>query len=99
MAAKVGHVPLVSRSSLTAYRRSPGKPGRPRKKGYVIIQKYDVARLRSRLGLSQEKFAEKLGVSVSSVVKWETGWHKPGGLSVRALERLANLSRRRVTKR
>jgi len=28
-----------------------------------MIQKYDVVRLRSRLGLSQEKFAEKLGVS------------------------------------
>ncbi len=34
-------------------------------------QKYDVVRLRSRLGLSQEKFAEKLGVSVSSVTKWD----------------------------
>ena len=99
VAAKVGHVPLVSRSSLTAYRRSPGKPGRPRKKGYVIIQKYDVARLRSRLGLSQEKFAEKLGVSVSSVSKWERGWYKPRGLSLRTLERLTKQLRRRVTKR
>jgi len=64
-----------------------------------MIQKYDVVRLRSRLGLTQEKFAEKLGVSVSSVEKWEQGWHIPRGLSVRALERLAKLSRRRVTKR
>ena len=64
-----------------------------------MIQKYDVVRLRSRLGLNQEKFAEKLGVSMSSVEKWETGQHKPRGLSVRALERLAKLSRRRVTKR
>ncbi len=48
-----------------------------------MIQKYDVVRLRSRLSLSQEKFAEKLGVSVSSVAKWETGWHKPRGLSLR----------------
>jgi len=50
-----------------------------------MIQKYDVVRLRSRLGLSQEKFAEKLGVCVSSVGKWETGWHKPRGLSLRAI--------------
>ena len=64
-----------------------------------MIQKYDVARLRSRLGLNQEKFAEKLGVSVSSVVKWETDWHKPRGLSLRALERLTKLSRRRMNKR
>jgi len=64
-----------------------------------MIQKYDVARLRSRLGLNQEKFAEKLGVCVSSVAKWETGLHKPRGLSLRALERLTKLSRRRMNKR
>jgi len=62
-------------------------------------QKYDVVRLRSRLGLSQKKFAEKLGVSLSSIEKWETGQHKPRGLSLRALERLRKLSRRRITKR
>ncbi len=64
-----------------------------------MIQKYDVVRLRSRLGLSQEKFAEKLGVCGSSVGKWETGWHKPRGLSLRALERLIKLSIRRMNKR
>jgi len=64
-----------------------------------MIQKYDVVRLRSHLGLSQEKFAEKLGVCVSSVTKWETGWHKPRGLFLRALERLRKLSRTRMNKR
>ncbi len=64
-----------------------------------MIRTFDVARLRGRLGLSQEKFAEKLGVSVSIIGKWETGLHKPRGLYLRALERLTKLSRRRVTKR
>ena len=64
-----------------------------------MIRKNDVVRLRSRLGLNQEKFAEKLGVSVSSVGKWETGQHKPRGLSLRAVERLTKLSRRRMNKR
>jgi len=64
-----------------------------------MIQKYDVARLRSRLGLNQGKFAEKLGVSVSAVGKWETGQHKPRGLSLLALERLTKLSIRRMNKR
>ncbi len=64
-----------------------------------MIQKFDVARLRSRLGLNQERFAEKLGVSLSSVEKWEQGQHKPRGLSLRALERLRKLSRRRMNKR
>ncbi len=64
-----------------------------------MIQKYDVVRLRSRLGLSQEKFAEKLGVSQTIVSKWEKGLNKPRGLSLRALARLIKLSRRRMNKR
>ncbi|MCZ6563304.1 MAG: helix-turn-helix transcriptional regulator [Deltaproteobacteria bacterium] len=63
-----------------------------------MFRKSDVARLRAHLDLSQEKFAKKLGVSVSAVGKWETGVTKPRGLSLRALERLAKLLRRRVTK-
>ena len=64
-----------------------------------MFRKSDVARLRAHLDLSQEKFAKKLGVSVSTVGKWETGLHKPRGLSLRALDRLTKLLRRRVTKR
>jgi len=65
----------------------------------IMTRKNDVVSLRSHLGLTQEKFAEKLGVSVSAVGKWETGQYKPRGLSLRALERLAKLSRKRLTKR
>jgi len=65
----------------------------------MMLRKNDVVSLRARLGLTQEKFADKLGVSVSCVGKWETGQHKPRGLFLRALERLAKLLRRRVTKR
>ena len=64
-----------------------------------MIRKHDVARLRSHLGLSREKFAQKLGVSASTVEKWERGSHKPRGLSLRALERLAKQLRRKGTKR
>ncbi|MEE8076844.1 MAG: helix-turn-helix domain-containing protein [Candidatus Binatia bacterium] len=64
-----------------------------------MFRKHDVVRLRAHLGLSQEKFAKKLGVSASAVEKWERGSHEPRGLSLRALERLAKLSRRRVAKR
>ncbi len=39
----------------------------------VMFRKHDVVGLRARMGLSQEKFAKKLGVSVSAVGKWETG--------------------------
>ncbi len=64
-----------------------------------MFRKHDVVRLRTRLGLSQEKFAKKLGVSVASVGKWERGRHKPRGQPLRDLEWLTKLLRRRVTKR
>ena len=64
-----------------------------------MLRKHDVVRLRTRLGLSQEKFAQKLGVSVWTVSKWERGLHKPRGLSLRALDRQTKLLRQRVTKR
>ena len=59
-----------------------------------MIQKDDVVRLRTRLGLSQEKFAEKLGVDVSTVGRWERGLRKPHGQSLRDLEWLTKLPRR-----
>ncbi len=64
-----------------------------------MFRKHDVVRLRARLGLNQEKFAKKIGVSVSAVGKWETGVIKPRGLSLRALDRQTKLLRQRVTKR
>jgi DNA-binding transcriptional regulator YiaG len=64
-----------------------------------MIRKHDVVRLRAYLGLSQEKFAKKLGVSVTTVGNWERGLHKPRSQSLRDLEWLTKLLRRRVTKR
>jgi len=64
-----------------------------------MIQNHDVARLRSHMGLSQEKFAKKLGVSVFTVSTWERSLNKPRGLSLRALERLAKQLKRKDAKR
>ncbi len=63
-----------------------------------MLRKHDVVRLRTRLGLSQEKFAQKLGVCVWTVSNWERSLSKPRGLSLRALERIATPSRRRMVK-
>lgn len=40
-----------------------------------------VKKARAQLGLSQEKFAAKLGVSFSSVNRWEKGHFQPGYLA------------------
>jgi DNA-binding transcriptional regulator YiaG len=47
-----------------------------------------VARLRKKLRLSQEKFAAKLGVTVTTVNRWENDKSKPRGLSLQALDTL-----------
>lgn len=44
-----------------------------------------VIELRRRLGLSQEKFAAKLGVSFQTVNRWERGRSRPSQLAVNAL--------------
>lgn len=41
--------------------------------------------LRQRLGLSQEKFAAKLGVSFQTVNRWERGRTKPSQLAMNAI--------------
>lgn len=46
----------------------------------------DVKTLRKRLGLSQERFAQKLGVSTMTIRRWESGNSKPSPL---AQEKLA----------
>lgn len=41
--------------------------------------------LRQRLGLTQEEMANKLGVTVASITRWERGITKPTRLAERAL--------------
>lgn len=48
----------------------------------------EVRALRVRMGLSQEAFAKRLGVSVNTVTRWERGVMRPKGLSLVALKRL-----------
>ena len=45
-----------------------------------------VKELRSRLGLSQEKLAARLGVSLPTINRWEKGKAKPDILALRAVE-------------
>ena len=41
----------------------------------------DIKKAREKLGLTAEELAQKLGVSVTTVSRWETGRHKPSKLA------------------
>lgn len=48
----------------------------------------DIRELRDRLGLTQQDFAARLGVSVQSVHRWETGKAKPSRIVCKLIELL-----------
>lgn len=48
-----------------------------------------VKALRTKTGLSQKAMAERLGVSLFTVCRWERGHHPPTGLYRKALDDLA----------
>lgn len=47
-----------------------------------------IRELRQQLGLSQEKFAAKLGVSFRTVNRWENGHTAPSALALKQIEAL-----------
>lgn len=49
----------------------------------------EIKQLRLRLGLTQEQFAHKLGVTHNSVNRWEKGKARPSNLAEQALLNLA----------
>ncbi len=51
-----------------------------------------VLKLRGSLGLTQEGLARELGVTTSSVYRWEKGLARPSRLALQAIERLRTRS-------
>jgi putative transcriptional regulator len=49
-----------------------------------------IRKLRKALGLTQEKFAAYVGVSFSTVNRWENGKGKPSPLAMKQIEELEN---------
>lgn len=47
-----------------------------------------VRELRKRLGLTQEKFAAKLGVTLPTICRWENDKVKPSPLALKQVEAL-----------
>jgi len=48
----------------------------------------EVRRLRSKLGLTQEQFAARVGVTWSTVNRWENGRGRPSPLAMRRIQEL-----------
>jgi len=48
-----------------------------------------VATLRRRLAMTQEEFAHAIGVTVSTVNRWENGHIQPSRLARKAMDKLA----------
>jgi transcriptional regulator with XRE-family HTH domain len=49
---------------------------------------YLVHELRGRIGLTQEKFAARLGVTFPTINRWENGHARPSPLALRQIENL-----------
>jgi len=47
-----------------------------------------IQRLRSRLGLSQEQFAQRINVSVRTIKRWEAAKSEPLPVFVKAMQEL-----------
>ena len=47
-----------------------------------------VKKLRTEMGLTQEQFAAKVGVTFSTVNRWENGKGKPSPLAMKQIEEL-----------
>ena len=59
-----------------AYMRGDKNRGRAH---YIIASDISVKAVREKTGLTQERFAEAYGFSLSTLKKWETGTRKPEG--------------------
>jgi putative transcriptional regulator len=66
---------LQSVKEAAAIERGKAKPSRT----FEVKTANDVARVRNRLGLSQNKFARLLGISENTLQNWEQGRRKPAG--------------------
>ena len=77
---------LQSVKEATSIERGVAKPSR----SFEIKTPSDVTRIRNKLGVSQTRFAQLLGISENTLQNWEQGRRKPSG-SARILLKVAAL--------
>ena len=52
------------------------------------MKEITIKKLREKLGLTQMEFAEKLGVNVLTVRRWEKGYYPPSQIAKRLIKML-----------
>jgi DNA-binding transcriptional regulator YiaG len=52
------------------------------------MESNEIKKLRIDLGITQKELAEKIGVTIHAVQKWEQGQRSPGGSSVLLMQNL-----------
>lgn len=57
----------------------------------------EIREFRRKMTMTQEELAHQLGVTVSTVNRWENGHTKPSKLAMQSLERIEMDQRRSVT--
>jgi len=66
----------------------------------LYYNKMDIRKVRKQLQLTQEQLAQKLGVSFTTVNRWENGKAKPSPLAIKQIQNLLKfVSKFRTTRR
>jgi DNA-binding transcriptional regulator YiaG len=53
-----------------------------------MVDLINIKELRNSLGLSQQQFAQKLGVGLMTVSRWERGKSKPSHLALEKIKKI-----------
>ena len=77
--SKIGDELILGMENAVAHARGLKQARRQTVVPVSIPNKVDVARIRNKLGLTQEAFALRFGFSVKNVRNWEQGVRQPEG--------------------
>ena len=77
--SQIGDELILGMENAVAHARGRKRAVRERVVQVAVPQRVDVARIRRKLGLSQERFAIEFGFSVKNVRNWEQGIRQPEG--------------------
>jgi putative transcriptional regulator len=77
--SKIGEELILGMENAVAHVRGRKRAARETVVPVAIPSTVDVARIRRKLGLSQELFAMRFGFSVKNIRNWEQGVRQPEG--------------------